>query len=114
MEKEFKYEVETLDTFMKLVETREIRISGISGLSVAELKKLSKQLGIYNDKKSGELMKIDLLNLSKIFLAGQVDKYYKKISIQHDHNRGSATTISMKGEGLVDGRICTARIYLRY
>ena len=74
MEKEFKYEVETLDKFMKLVETREIRISRIAELSVAELKNLSKQLGIYNDKKSGELMKIDLLNLSKIFLGGQVNK----------------------------------------
>ena len=72
MEKEFKYEEETMATFMRLVESKQIKINGISELKVGELKNLSKQLGTYVAKKSGELMKIDLINLSKIFLAGQV------------------------------------------
>jgi hypothetical protein len=74
MEKEFQYEAETMETFMRLVESKELKISGISELKVPELNNLSKQLGIYVAKKSGELMKIDLINLSKIFLAGQVCK----------------------------------------
>ena len=72
MEKEFKYKEETLEIFMKLVEDRHIKINGISELKTPELTSLSKQLGTYVEKKSAELMKIDLINLSQIFLAGQV------------------------------------------
>ena len=61
MEKEFNYTEETLKTFMELVDGKELKINRISDLTLPELKVLS-----------GEIMKIDLINLSKIFLAGQV------------------------------------------
>ena len=72
MEKEFNYTEETLKTFMELVDGKELKINRISDLTLPELKVFSRQLGIYGEKKSGEIMKIDLINLSKIFLAGQV------------------------------------------
>ena len=76
MEKEFFYEEETLDIFMKMIETKQIKINSISDLSSAQLRKFSTELGIYDSKKSAELMRSDLLNLSKILLAGQVFEYY--------------------------------------
>ena len=72
MEKEFKYTEETLATFMEMVDTKEIKISGIPDLKGPELTELSKKLGTYAAKKSAELLRTDLINLSKIFLAGQV------------------------------------------
>ena len=72
MEREFSYTEEALAQFIQLVETRRIKINSISDLSSAELSELSREIGVYDAKKSAELMKIDLINLSKIFLAGQV------------------------------------------
>ena len=72
MEKSFTYENSTLDMFMKLVDNNEVIINKISDLKTKELTRLNKKLGIYTDKKTGELMRIDLLNLSKILLGGQV------------------------------------------
>lgn len=72
MEKEFKYSEDTLQNFQTLIDSKQLRISNINDLKVSELKSLAKQLGIYAEKKSGELYKIDLINLSKILLAGQV------------------------------------------
>ena len=71
MEKEFSYKEETLAKFITLVDTG-FKINRIQDISLNEARDLSKQLGVYSDKKSGEMMKIDLINLSKIFLAGQV------------------------------------------
>ena len=72
MEKHFLYTDETLGTFIKMVETKEIRINRIPDMTTQELKKVSEKLGIYDAKKSSELHKIDLTNLSKIFPGGQV------------------------------------------
>ena len=72
MEKEFKYTEETLATFMDMVDTKEIKMSGIPDLKGPELTELSKKLGTHVAKKSAELLRTDLINLSKIFLAGQV------------------------------------------
>ena len=72
MEKEFSYKEEALAMFITLVDTKGLKINRIPDLTLPEVRDLSKQLGIYSDKKSGELLKIDLINLSKIFLAGQV------------------------------------------
>ena len=75
MEKSFSYQPETLQAFMSLVDRRAIKINQIAELTKSELCCLSRELGIYSDKKSGEVMKIDLINLSKIFLAGQVNLF---------------------------------------
>ena len=72
MEKEFSYQPETLQTFMSLVDSKVIKLNQISDLTVSELTHLSKQLDIYSAKKSGEVMKNDMINLSKTLLAGQV------------------------------------------
>ena len=72
MEKEFSYQPETLQTFMSLVDSNVIKLNQISDLTVSELTHLSKQLDIYSAKKSGEVMKNDMINLSKTLLAGQV------------------------------------------
>ena len=72
MEKTFEYKNETLETFISLVDNKEIKINGISDIQLNNLKDLSKQLGIYHKDKTGEIMRTDLINLSKIFLGGQV------------------------------------------
>ena len=72
MEKSFTYEKSTLDMFMKLVDNNEVILNRIPELKTKELTRLNKKLGIFTDKKTGELMRIDLLNLSKILLGGQV------------------------------------------
>ena len=72
MEKEFSYTDETLEAFMELVENKEIKINGIHDMKAPELKDLAEKLGIYDPKKSSELLKIDLTNLAKIFIGGQV------------------------------------------
>ena len=78
MEKKFTYTEETLDRFIRMVETKQIKINSISDLAIVELKEISKELGIFDAKKSGELMKNDLINLSKIFLGGQVREGLKQ------------------------------------
>jgi hypothetical protein len=72
MEKTFEYKNKTLETFISLVDNKEIKINGISDIQLNNLKDLSKQLGIYHKDKTGEIMRTDLINLSKIFLGGQV------------------------------------------
>ena len=59
---------------MKLVDQKRIVINKIADLKSSELTELSKKLGIFNHKKTGEMMRIDLINLSKILLGGQVKK----------------------------------------
>ena len=73
MEKKFEYEDETLQTFISLVDRKEIRINQTDDLTKSELTKFSRELGIYSVKKSVEVMKIDLNNLTKIFVGGQVN-----------------------------------------
>ena len=72
MEKTFEYEEETLATFISLVDNKELKINSIAEITVAKLKDLAQQLGIYHKDKTGEIIRTDLINLSKIFLAGQV------------------------------------------
>ena len=72
MEKEFSYSDETLETFMDLVESKEIKINSIYDMKAPQLKQLSEKLGISHPKKSTEILKIDLTNLAKIFIGGQV------------------------------------------
>ena len=72
MEKEFKYEEETLNIFQTLIDSKQLKISNIPNLKLSELQMLATQLGIFAAKKTGEIIRIDLTNLSKILLAGQV------------------------------------------
>ena len=72
MEKKFQYSEDTLKMFQDLVSSKKFKIGSTPGLSIDELKELSKMLGTYSSKKTGEIMKIDLINLSKIFMGGQV------------------------------------------
>ena len=72
MEKQFTYTDETIQNFQELVDKKEIRISGIKDLNVKELGVVGAKLKLLHDKKKGEMIKIDLINLSKIFLGGQV------------------------------------------
>ena len=72
MEKQFTYSDETIQNFQGLVENKEIRINGINELSVKQLEAFGRKLELQHDKKSGEMLKHDLINLSNIFLGGQV------------------------------------------
>ena len=71
MEKSFEYTEETLATFIQLIDEKKLKINKIQNLSSQDLRDLSVQLGIYHKDKTGEIIRTDLLNLSKIFLAGQ-------------------------------------------
>ena len=68
MEKELSFEDET----QQLVEKKVIKINSIKDLTVKQLEAFGAQLGILGQKKSGEMLKVDLINLSNIFLGGQV------------------------------------------
>ena len=72
MEKEFSFEDETIMKFQQLVEKKVIKINSIKDLTVKQLEAFGAQLGILGQKKSGEMLKVDLINLSNIFLGGQV------------------------------------------
>ena len=72
MERKFSYNEENLGAFIELLDKKELDITRISELPGRELTRLAKKIGIYNEKKTGEIIKIDLHNLSKIFLGGQV------------------------------------------
>ena len=72
MEKSFEYEEETLAAFIGLVDSKELKINSIQDTKIPQLKEWTRQLGIYHKDKTGEIMRTDLINLSKIFLAGQV------------------------------------------
>ena len=49
-----------------------MKINGIKDLSNKELDEFGGKLGLAQPNKSRELIKIDLINLSKIVLGGQV------------------------------------------
>ena len=76
MEKEYEFADETLQKFQEMVESKEIKLTGIKDLTVQELQGFGARLGLLSkkkgEKKSGEMLKIDLINLSNIFLGGQV------------------------------------------
>ena len=72
MEKIFEYEEETLKTFITLVDNKELKINSIADIPIPSLKNFTRQLGIYHADKTGAIMRTDLNNLAKIFLAGQV------------------------------------------
>ena len=72
MEKQFTYKDETIQSFQELVENKELKINGIKDLSGKEIEDFGAKLGLSHDKKSAEVVKIDLINLCNIFLGGQV------------------------------------------
>ena len=72
MEKQFMYRDETIELFQNLVENKELKINGIKDLNAKELEAFGVKLELSHDKKSTELIKIDLINLSRILLGGQV------------------------------------------
>ena len=71
MEKSFEYQDDTLAAFIDMVDKRQLKINHIQDIPTKQLNEFSKQLGIYNKDKTGEMLRADLINLSKIFLAGQ-------------------------------------------
>ena len=72
MEKEYSYSEETLLKFQELVEKGSLKIGRLGDLTKKELDALGATLGLASKKKSGEFLKLDLINLSNIFLGGQV------------------------------------------
>jgi len=71
MEKEYSYSEETLLKFQELVEKGSLKIGRLGDLTKKELDALGATLGLASKKKSGEFLKLDLINLSNIFLGGQ-------------------------------------------
>ena len=70
MEKDFSYEKETLEKFQAMIDSKEVNIKSVGDLSSNHLKDIVNKLGIYHSKKSNEMMKTDVINLSKIILGG--------------------------------------------
>ena len=66
MEKEFKYDEETLIKFQEMIDEKEFNIKSIGELAPKDLKVIADKLGINNSSKSGEVLKTDLVNLSKV------------------------------------------------
>ena len=76
MEKLYTFAPETLKNFQEMVEKKQIKLSGIKDLTVQELQKIGDKLGLLSnkkaEKKSGEIIRNDLIKLTNIFLGGQV------------------------------------------
>ena len=72
MEKQFEYKEETIQIFQDLVERKEIRINGIKDLDAKDLGALGTKLQLMHGKKTGEMLRTDLINLTNIFLGCQV------------------------------------------
>ena len=70
MEKDFSYEKETLEKFQAMIDSKEVNIKSLSDLSSNALKDIANKVGIYHSKKSNEMMKTDVINLSKIIYTG--------------------------------------------
>ena len=66
MEKSFKYNEETLIRFQEMLDNKEVSIKSISDLAAKDLKLIGDKLGINSSAKSGEVLKTDLVNLSKV------------------------------------------------
>ena len=65
MEKEFTYKKETLEKFQELIDKKELSIKSIGDLAPKELKNIGQKLGIMDSTKTGEVLKSDIVNLSK-------------------------------------------------
>ena len=66
MEKSFKYNEENLIRFQEMLDNKEVSIKSISDLAAKDLKLIGDKLGINSSSKSGEVLKTDLVNLSKV------------------------------------------------
>ena len=66
MEKEFTYKKETLEKFQELIDKKELSIKSIGDLGHKDLKNLGQKLGIMDSTKSVEVLKSDIVNLSKV------------------------------------------------
>ena len=53
------------------MDKKQLKITNIQSIPSQQLIDFSRQLGIYHKDKTGEIIRTDLINLSKIFLAGE-------------------------------------------
>ena len=68
MEKEFTYSEETLVKFQEMLDAKELNIRSIGDLAAKDLKVYGDKLGINDSSKTGEMLKTDIINLSKVKL----------------------------------------------
>ena len=71
MEKEFKYEEDTLKKFQELITKKEVDLKNVGNIDKKRLKEITEIIGLYNPSKTGEMMRTDLVNLTNIILCGQ-------------------------------------------
>ena len=64
MEKQFDYDVDTFREFENMVSTGMLKMNQIHMLTVPELKSIGEKLNLMHGKKTVELLKIDMINLS--------------------------------------------------
>ena len=87
MEKKHSFTAETLKKYQELVESKAVKISGIKDMTDQELQDIGGKLGILSkkkgEKKSGEILRNDLIKLSNIFLGGQV----RSVQVLCEHDR---------------------------
>ena len=77
LDKEIKYKQETFIEFHRFIENRELNILSVSTMNVPELKEWARKLKLENvADKSGELLRKEVTNLVKVFVAGQVSIIY--------------------------------------
>ena len=68
MEKEFKYEEDTLKKFQELITKKEVDLKNVGNIDKKRLKEITEIIGLYNPSKTGEIMETDLVNLTNISL----------------------------------------------
>ena len=75
MDKSIQHSSETFREFVKMIDNKEINLTRLGSLKLADLKEIGRNLKFKNvSDKSGQMLRQELQHLAKTFIAGQVCK----------------------------------------
>ena len=72
LDKEIEYNKDAYKTFCKLIQEKKINILNIHKMTLAELKSIMNELDVPIGERNATLLRTELENMAKIFMAGQV------------------------------------------
>ena len=73
LDKSIQHSAETYREFIKMIDNKEINVTKLGSLKLADLKEIGRSLKFQNvTDKSGQMLRQELQHLAKTFIAGQV------------------------------------------